>query len=74
MSDPIPFRRRRDRGPDLDLTADDLIAVLDVEDENQAPQAFVDALGTLAGLTDDDLVLLAVLLTRRLIAQRRRGR
>jgi len=56
---------RREYVPDLNQRADWLLTDLRGSDKQEG---WLDAVGTLTGLTEDDLVELAVLLARRLIA------
>lgn len=60
----------RQRVPDLELVADQLLNDLNVPDDETGgeAQAKLDAIGTLTGLDEDDLIGLAILLALRLIA------
>jgi hypothetical protein len=60
--------------PNLPAVVGDLVgdlAMFDDEDPNVRGQAELDAIGTLTGLTKDDLVSLCIVLTKRLITAER---
>jgi hypothetical protein len=62
---------RRHGVPDLEVVADQLLNDLDVgddADDNVFGRAELHAMGTLTGFTEDDLVAMCILLTRRLLA------
>ena len=74
MAEPIDVGPVRHYIPHLPAVAEDLVGDLDVLDEGDidvTSQAELDAIATLTGLTEDDLVSLCIVLTKRLIAAER---
>ena len=74
MAEPVDIDPMRGWIRDLPTVVGDLVAdlaPLDDEDPHVRRQAEMDAIATLTGLTDKDLVSLCIVLTKRLIVAER---
>jgi hypothetical protein len=74
MAEPNDVGPMRDYIRHLPAVAENLVGDLDVPDDadiDVTSQAELDAIATLTGLTEDDLVSLCIVLTKRLIAAER---